>query len=109
MSKIIVITYPDMAVGYRFAGVEVIEVAREDNFAEVMNKVMEREDLGVIAIEDTILNSLSEPFIKRIGKMAMPVIVPISTPVKWKSEKVVESYIARLIRRAIGYQIKIKR
>lgn len=109
MSKIIVVTYSDMAVGYRFAGVEVIEVAREDNFTEVINKVMEREDLGVVVIEDTILNSLSEPLIKKIGKTAMPVIVPISTPAKWKSEKVIESYIARLIRRAIGYQIKIKR
>lgn len=109
MSKILVITYPNMALGYRLAGVDVIQVVEGDDYVEIMNKALKTEDLGILAVEDAILNKLPESFVKRIGKAAMPLIVPVSTPAKWKGEKKGESYIARLIRRAIGYQIKIKR
>jgi vacuolar-type H+-ATPase subunit F/Vma7 len=106
--KILIITFPSMAVGYRLAGTEVLEVREDDNFTEILNSVLKIDDLGILCVEESILNDVPEPFMRRIGKLAMPLIVPITTPATWKGRKEGESYITRLIRRAIGYQIKIK-
>lgn len=106
--KILIITFSSMAVGYRLAGTDVLEAAEDDDFADILNRALKIDDLGILCVEDVILNRLPEPFMRRIGKLTMPLIVPITTPAKWKADKEGESYIARLIRRAIGYQIKIR-
>ncbi len=97
-----------MVVGYRLAGVDTIAVTEGDNFTEIIDKSIKTAGLGILCVEDVIINRLPEPFMRRIGKLAMPLIVPITIPAEWKGRREGESYIARLIRRAIGYQMKIK-
>ena len=53
-------------LGYRLAGVDVIQVVEGDDFVEIMNKALKTGDLGVLAVEDAILNKLPESFVKRI-------------------------------------------
>ncbi|MBI4378533.1 MAG: V-type ATP synthase subunit F [Nitrospinae bacterium] len=108
MSKILVITYHDMAVGYKLAGLDVVEVKEGDDFSGILTSVLKMDDIGILAVEDTILDKIPGHIMKRLGKMTLPLIVPISTPSEWKGGKRGESYIERLIRRAVGYQIKIK-
>jgi hypothetical protein len=46
---------------------------------------------------------------RRIKKSGLPVIVPVNIPEAWGEGGPEEAPFARLIRRAIGYHIKLKK
>ena len=109
MSKLLVITYPDTVPGFSLAGVEVKGVKEGDNITPLLEGIITNGEYGLLAIEERLLSDVPEEVLKKIRKTGVPVIVPIDTPRSWYSEAEMESYVARLIRRAIGYQVKIKR
>lgn len=109
MSKLLVITYPDTSLGFKLAGVEVEEVKEDEDITDILNDILKTGDYGLLVVEEKFLAKVDEGVLKRIRKTGIPVIVPIDTPKSWQTESEMESYIARLIRRAIGYQVKIKR
>lgn len=109
MSKLLVITYPDTSLGFSLAGVEVKEVLDGGDIAPILQDVIKQGEYGLLVVEEKLLAKVDEGILKRIRKTGIPVIVPIDTPKSWQTEEEMESYIARLIRRAIGYQVKIKR
>ncbi|MBI5874577.1 MAG: V-type ATP synthase subunit F [Deltaproteobacteria bacterium] len=109
MSKLLVITYPDTSLGFKLAGVEVKEVEEGGDITAVLNDIIKTGEYGLLVVEERFLAKVDEGILKRIRKTGVPVIVPIDTPKSWQTEAEMESYVARLIRRAIGYQVKIKR
>lgn len=109
MSKLLVITYPDASLGFKLAGVEVKEVEDGGDITALLNDIIKTGDYGLLVIEEKFLAKVDEGILKRIRKTGIPVIVPIDAPKSWQTAAEMESYIARLIRRAIGYQVKIKR
>ncbi|MBI3398502.1 MAG: V-type ATP synthase subunit F [Deltaproteobacteria bacterium] len=109
MSKLLIITYPDTSLGFKLAGVEVKKVEEGENITAILNDIIKNGGYGLLAVEEGLLAKIDEGILKRIRKTGIPVIVPIDTPKSWHGEMEMESYIARLIRRAIGYQVKIKR
>ncbi|MBI3752704.1 MAG: V-type ATP synthase subunit F [Deltaproteobacteria bacterium] len=109
MSKLLVITYPGASLGFRLAGVDVHEMKEGEDITPMLNDIIKTGEYGLLAVEEKFLAKVDEGILKRIRKTGIPVIVPIDTPKSWRGEEEMESYIARLIRRAIGYQVKIKR
>lgn len=109
MSKLLIITYPGASLGFSLAGVEVKEVKENEDIASVLSGVIKTGGYGLLAIEEKLLERVDEGILKRIRKAGIPVIIPIDTPKSWYGEEEMESYVARFIRRAIGYQVKIKR
>lgn len=109
MSKFLVITYPDISTGFSLAGVEVKEAEVDEDITLFLHNIIENKEYGLIAVEEKLLKKVPEEDLKRIRKTGVPVIVPIDTPRSWHGEVEMESYLVRLIRRAIGYQVKIKR
>lgn len=107
--KLLIITYPGTSLGFNLAGIEVKEVKENEDVTAILNDIIKTGDYGLIAIEEGLLLKVDEGILKRIRKTGIPVIVPINTPKSWHGEAETESYITRLIRRAIGYQVKIKR
>jgi len=108
MPGFLVITFPDTSVGFRLAGIEVMEVTEDRDLKILLEGLIERGDYGLLAVEERLLAKVPDEILRRIRKKGIPVIVPIDTPRSWYGEVERETYILRLIRRAIGYQIKIK-
>ena len=109
LSKLLIITYPDTSLGFNLAGVEVKEALDGEDITPILQDIVEKGEYGLLVVEEKLLVKVDEGVLKRIRKTGIPVIVPIDTPKSWQTEEEMESYIARLIRRAIGYQVKIKR
>ncbi|MEK7825367.1 MAG: V-type ATP synthase subunit F [Nitrospirota bacterium] len=107
--KLLIITYPDTSLGFNLAGIEVKEVKEDEDVTLILSDIIKTGGYGLLAIEEGLLSKVDEGILKRIRKTGIPVIVPIDTPKSWHGEAETESYIARLIRRAIGYQVKIRR
>lgn len=103
-----VVTRPGEGLGFRLAGVAVEEV-EEGEAAERFTALLADPSLGVLAVEEDVLGRVPEPLLERIGREGFPVLLPFSLPRRWGEAGRGEEYVAALIRRAIGYHVKIQR
>ncbi len=106
MYKFVVVTDQDRASGFRLAGVEVLEAGSLDEARKVIPPLLYKDDIGIVAVNEEFMLSLDEKMMDRIEKMHRPLIIPIPS----KSREIDRrTYIERLMRKAIGYNIVLKR
>ena len=106
MYKFVVVTDRDRASGFRLAGVEVLEAGTLDEARNVISPLLYKDDIGIVAVNEEFMLSLDEKLMDRIEKMHRPLIIPIPS----KSREIDRrTYIERLLRKAIGYNIVLKR
>jgi hypothetical protein len=60
-------------------------------------------------VEETLLERVPEALLQRVGREGVPVLLPFAFPRAWEEAGRGEQYVATLIRRAIGYHVKIQR
>jgi V/A-type H+-transporting ATPase subunit F len=106
MYKFVVVTDPDSAPGFRLAGVDVLEVSGLDEAKKVIPPLIYKDDTGIVAINEDLMAVLDNRLLEKIDKTYRPIIIPIPSKVKDISRR---SYIERLLQRAIGYNIVIRR
>lgn len=106
MFKFVVVTDRDRASGFRLAGVDVLEAGTMDEAKKVIPPLLYKDDIGIVAVNEEFMLSLDEKLMDRIEKMHRPLIIPIPS----KSREIDRrTYIERLLRKAIGYNIVLKR
>ncbi|OPX66215.1 MAG: V-type ATP synthase subunit F [Methanoregulaceae archaeon PtaB.Bin056] len=106
MYKFIVVTDPDTAPGFRLAGVDVMEVNNSEEVHALLPSLLLKDDTGIIAINEDYMMSLEEKMMEKIEKSYRPIIIPIPSRVKRLDRT---SYIEGLLRRAIGYNIVLRK
>jgi V/A-type H+-transporting ATPase subunit F len=106
MYKYVIVTDPETAAGFRLAGVEVIEVSTPEEARKLIPPLLDADDTGIIGVSEEFMSVLDPELLARIDKTYRPVIIPIPG----RAKKVMsETYIERLLRRAIGYNIVVRR
>jgi V/A-type H+-transporting ATPase subunit F len=94
---------PGDALGLRLAGVEVEEVGEGAERAR-LSAALGDAKLAVVGIEAQLLAALGEEALERPGP---PVILPFALPRRMGDAGGGAQYVSALIRRAIGYHIKL--
>lgn len=109
MARLIVITDPDTALGFRLAGVEATEVSAKEEAAERLLTCLRGKEPCIVIYNDEYRTGLSEKSQVELEESVSPVFyaIPISQARSGGESR--EHYLARLLRRAIGYQLKLKR
>ena len=95
-------------LGFRLAGAEVEEI-KDGEVAERLRAILADPGLGVLAVEEEFLDQVPQGLLEKIGREGVPVLLPFAFPTRWKAAGRGEEYVATLIRRAIGYHVKIQR
>ncbi|MBP7119859.1 MAG: V-type ATP synthase subunit F [Methanolinea sp.] len=106
MYKFIVVTDPDNATGFRLAGIDVMEIQNTEEVRTLLPSLLLKDDTGIIAINEDYMMSLDEKMMEKIEKSYRPIIIPIPSGVKRLDRT---SYIEGLLRRAIGYNIVLRK
>lgn len=109
MAEILVITGPGESLGFKTAGIETLEAAVDADLGALLLGLQASGKYGLVAMEERLLEKVPGNAMKRLRKKGLPVIIPINLPQAWGEAEPGESPVVRLIRRAIGYQIKLKR
>jgi len=109
MAEFLIITGPGASLGFRCAGVECFEAGPEVDLPSFLLKLQAEGRYGLVAVEEKMLKKVPDHEMRRIQKRGLPIIIPINIPESWGEVEFGESPVVRLIRRAIGYQIKIKK
>lgn len=109
MYKVVVLTDSETADGFRLAGVDV-EVADSNEMArKTLNSLLDDDSSGIIAVNERMMAGIDERTQKKIDSIYRPIV--ISLPIKEKLEMGEDhrAYLSRLIRRAIGFDITLRR
>jgi V/A-type H+-transporting ATPase subunit F len=102
-----VVTRPGAGLGFRLAGVSVEEVS-DAGRAERIAALVDEPGLGILAIDDALLHGMPAEVLERASRDGVPIVLPFTLPARWEERVGGEEYVAALIRRAIGYHIKIQ-
>jgi len=108
MYKVVVLTDPETADGFRLAGVDVYQVEDTVEATREISRLLEDERTGILAVNEGFLVGLDERIQKRIEATYRPIVV--SLPIKEKLGAVGErrAFLARLVHRAVGFDVTLK-
>lgn len=104
MKKIVFMTPSDAEPGFGLAGIAQEIVAAEEAGAK-LSTIMDEPDNGLIVLDERLLDALSEERLRELEEGWNGILLVLPSPEKMPPEK--EDYAARLIRRAIGYHVRL--
>lgn len=109
MYKLIVLTDPDNADGFRLAGVDVVVVETLEAVREKLNRLLDDEAAGIIAVNEQMMAAIDNRTQRRIDSIYRPLVISLPIREKLAIGEDHRAYLARLIRRAIGFDITLRR
>lgn len=109
MYKLVVVTDPESAHGFRLAGVDVVEVVDAQEARGQIISLINDDDSGIVAVNEDFIAAIDDRTREKIEKIYRPVVVPIPSKKKIEVAEERREYLARLIRRAVGFDIKLRR
>jgi vacuolar-type H+-ATPase subunit F/Vma7 len=102
------IATPALASGFRLAGLPTDEVANPDEAGTVLSARSVEPGLGILIVEQRLLDATPELVRREVERKPVPVIVPVPSPAWGQRPADAEGLILELLRRAIGYRVKLK-
>ncbi len=109
MKSVVALVDEDTGLGFRLSGIESRIVRNPDELRKEMSEGVKTGDVKVLIVDELLFRKLDKAEIHQAEQGTKPVVLPIPTIRLWEGLASPEEYVARLIQRAIGYQIKIKR
>lgn len=109
MGRIVALLDEETSLGFRLSGVEVRKADSESELRERIEALMNEKDIRIVIVDEETFRRLPEKLERRLEHSTAPLFLPIPTVKVWRGEVRPEEYATRLIRRAIGYQVKIRR
>ena len=108
MTSIRVISRPAASAGFALAGVATTEVTSAREAAAQIESLSLRPEIAVLLVEQELLDTLSEPERRELMRRPAPIIVPFPGPDWSERGAPAESYVLELLRRAIGYRVRLQ-
>jgi len=106
MKKIAFITPPDASYGFGLSGVPQ-QIVKAVETEEALKNRMAEPGNGLIIIDERLLQGMTEERLRELEQAWQHgILLVLPSPIKPPAE--VEDYAARLIRRAIGYHVRLK-
>jgi len=106
LKKISFITPPEAEYAFGLTGMSQYSAGPE-NAEEVLGKIMAEPDTGLIIIDERMLRGMSEEKIREMEQRWDGILLVLPSPIKPSGE--IEDYAERLIRRAVGYHVRLQR
>jgi V/A-type H+-transporting ATPase subunit F len=108
--RVVVLTDPDTADGFRLAGVDVEVVESPEQGRRALTNLLDDDSTGIIAInEQLVATSVDERIQKKIDSIYRPIVVSLPIREQLEIGEDHRAYLSRLIRRAIGFDITLRR
>ena len=105
MKKIAVITPAQSKYGFSLSGIAQY-VVEPLHLEETLKSIMADPDSGLVIIDERMINGVTVERLHELEQGWHGILLILPSPVKPPAE--IEDYAARLIRRAIGYHVRLK-
>lgn len=108
MADILIVTYPELALGYKLAGVETISANNANVAAQLTYQATDNKNIGLIGVDETFYRILDPKFLKKIKKRGKPVIIPIPSVHEPSKISEIQEYVRGIVEEATGFYLKIE-
>lgn len=108
MSRLIVLTRPDLVSGFQLAGVDAYGAEDVETAQEMIEAWWKAGETGLLAIDDGLLEKMDSIFVKRMDAFETIFYVAIPAGESLGPEASRRYRMAEMIRRAIGFHITFK-
>jgi vacuolar-type H+-ATPase subunit F/Vma7 len=105
MKKVVFITPSDVRYGFSLTGISQ-HVGEARDAEDLITTAKAEQDTGLIIIDERMLKHVAEERLRELEQGWRGILLILPSPVKPPPE--VEDYAARMIRRAIGYHVRLK-
>ncbi len=102
------IATPAFAAGLRLAGLPVDEVGGAPGAAERVAALLEDPEMGILLVEQPLFEDLPPLLRRDLENRALPIVVPVPRATWGAPGAGPEAYILELLRRAIGYRVRLQ-
>lgn len=109
MSHVIALMEKETGLGYRLAGVDVRETPTPEEMGRQARSLSRDPGVRLVILDEDLFRGLPEALQRTLEESRSPLFVPVPSLPLRKGALRPEEYVARLIRRAVGYQIRIRR
>jgi vacuolar-type H+-ATPase subunit F/Vma7 len=105
---ILIVSYPELALGYRLGGIDTISANEASIAAELIYQASENDQIGLIGVDETFYRILDPKFLEIIRKRGSPVILPIPSVHEPSQMSEIHKYVRGIVERAAGFYLKIE-
>ncbi len=109
MYRLVVLTDPDNADGFRLGGVDTRVAESPEEARRVLADLVDDDSSGIIAANATFVAAIDERLQRKIDSSYRPIVISLPITEKLEIEQDHRAYLSRLIRRAIGFDITLRR
>lgn len=109
MYKLVAIVRKSVSDGFRLAGIDAVEVEDATEAHDAIVKLLEGDDIGIIALDERFFDAIDERLQKRLDALYRPVLVGLPLETQADMNALTQERLARLIRRAVGFDVTLKR
>jgi len=109
MSEVLVVGEPELTEGFALAGGRVeptVDLARVE---WMIRETMRSRNPAVVVVTEGLFERLPEKVRLAAERSARSMFITLPTPPGWETLPGRDDLVSRIIRRAVGYRIKIKR
>jgi len=105
MKKIVIITPPDTGAGFRLAGVTQYTVDRDEGLPAILAELIKDPECGLMVIDERLLDEATEQKVREMETKWQGVVVTLPAP--GPDATAGEDHAAGLLRKAIGYHVRL--
>ncbi|MFH1858592.1 MAG: V-type ATP synthase subunit F [Candidatus Omnitrophota bacterium] len=105
MYKLAVICPERLEKGFALAGVQTFASDGAGRTQELLLGLLAQKDIGLVLIPQEHLADFEPEIFKKAELLPLPLVVPV--PMSGKPTASPETYVSQIVRRAVGYPIKI--
>jgi vacuolar-type H+-ATPase subunit F/Vma7 len=102
-----VLCRPAIAAGFRLAGLRPRTADDAADGARRLSALLDDPDAGVVLVEEDFYAALPETDRRALARRPLPMVVPFPLPSWAPAAATPEAFIAELLRRAIGYRVRL--
>lgn len=109
MARIAIITDPDTGLGFKLTGVDVFNVFSPHEAESYIEKFLKNREYEIVAYSEEYSPHLPESLRKKAEESILPIFIAIPSIKSRREGGIEEEYIERVLQRALGFYVKIKR
>jgi len=107
VGRLVAISSSGLSAGFDLAGVPVFEATDSVDAARQIDRLLDEADTSVLIIDEPLFRGLPEDLRRSLQRNAFPVVIPVPGP-DWTKESTAHEYIVEILRRAIGYRVRLQ-
>jgi vacuolar-type H+-ATPase subunit F/Vma7 len=109
MSEILVIGEPEIIEGFALTGARIRSETDPRRAERLVDQFLMSKEIEIIVVTESLFEQIPEKTRNRAEASGRPIFVTLPRPAGIETWGEHEDLISRIIRRAIGYRLKIRR